>query len=87
MDESESFELRVMERVAAHAPVSFEELQRLLNGHTWNQLFAAMDRLSRRGALMIRRVDCGTYLLSLGPPHETGTDSPRKVSSGSARSA
>jgi predicted transcriptional regulator of viral defense system len=67
MKENEALDFSVVERVATHAPVSFEELQRLFKDHSWNQLFAATDRLSRKGALAVRRVDRGTYLISLGP--------------------
>ena len=67
MRDSDALDCSVMERVARHAPVSFEELQRLLKDYTWNQLFAAADRLSRNGSLLIRRIDRCTDLISPGP--------------------
>lgn len=67
MEEQDAFEFSVMEQVSSRAPISFDELARLFKSHTWNRLFAATDRLSRDGALAIRRVDRGTYLISLGP--------------------
>lgn len=67
MSEQEAFEVRVIEQVAGHAPISLDDLHGLFGGHSWNRLFAAADRLSREGALAIRRVDRGTYVVSLGP--------------------
>ncbi len=67
MGEQEAFEFSVIEQVSSRAPISFDELAQLFKSHTWNQLFAATDRLSRDGALSVRRVDRGTYLISLGP--------------------
>jgi hypothetical protein len=66
--EQDAFDLVVVERIAQHQPVSFEDLQRLLHEPTWNRLFAAADRLSRRGVLIIRRLDRSTYMISLAPP-------------------
>ena len=65
--ERDAFELSLMERVATHAPVSLEALHLIFKDHSWNRLFAAMDRLSRTGVLAITRVDRETYLISLGP--------------------
>ncbi|HLZ32523.1 MAG TPA: hypothetical protein VKP13_00805 [Nitrospira sp.] len=62
-----AFETAILERVAAQAPVSLEDLQQLFRHDSWNRLFAAIGRLSRTGALAIRRVDRSTYLISPGP--------------------
>ncbi len=71
MTESDALEFAIVERVASHAPVSLEDLHRLFNQQSWNRLFAAIDSLSRRGFLTIRRVDRCTYLISLGPQFPT----------------
>jgi len=65
--ERDALDRSVIERVATHAPVSIEALHLIFKDHSWNQLFAAMDRLSRTGALAISRIDRETYLVSLGP--------------------
>lgn len=63
----DALEFTVLERVALQAPVSLEDLMTTCSGYTWNQLFAAVDALSRRGAITLRRIDRCTYLISLGP--------------------
>ncbi len=80
MREQEAFEFSVIEQVSSRAPISFDELAALFKSHTWNRLFAATDRLSREGALAIRRVDRGTYLISLGPRFSRRAHDPRAVS-------
>ncbi len=67
MPDSDALECAILERVAAHAPVSLEDLQQFFRHDGWNRLFATIDRLSRKGSLTIRRVDRCTYLISLGP--------------------
>ena len=39
----------------------------LLPQYTWNQLFAVVDRLSREGAIVIKRHGRFDYLVSLSP--------------------
>jgi len=73
MKEHEAFEFSIIERVAIHAPVSLDDLYELFRDHSWNQLFATIDRLSRKGSLAISRVDRQTYMISLGPQLSTGT--------------
>jgi hypothetical protein len=67
MTNSEALEFSVLERLSFCAPVSLEELLHILPGHSWNQLFAAIDGLSRRGAITLLRIDRCTYHISLGP--------------------
>jgi hypothetical protein len=70
MTNGEALECTVLERLSLQTPVSLEELLDILPGHSWNQLFAAIDSLSRRGAITLRRVDRCTYHISLGPQFE-----------------
>ena len=67
MTDSDALEFAILDRVAADAPVSLEDLQQIFGHDGWNRLFATIDRLSRMGLLTIRRVDRSTYLISLGP--------------------
>ena len=67
MTDREALELAILERVAAGALLSLEDLQQFFRHHSWNRLFAAVDKLSRKGSLAIRRIDRCTYLISLGP--------------------
>lgn len=71
MTDCDALELAILERVAAGAPLSFEDLQQFLRHHSWNRLFAAVDQLSRKGSLAIRRIDRCTYHISLGPQFAT----------------
>lgn len=80
MREQDAFEFSVVERVAGHEPITFDELARLFTAHSWNRVFAATDRLSRDGALAIRCVDRGTYLISLGPRFSTPAQDTRASS-------
>jgi hypothetical protein len=47
-------------------PCKFDELIYALPGYTWNQVFAAVDRLSREGGLTLQRSSPFGYLVSLG---------------------
>jgi hypothetical protein len=67
MADRDALELAILERVAAGAPLSLEDLQQFLFHHSWNRLFATVDQLSRKGSLAIRRIDRCTYHISLGP--------------------
>lgn len=49
MTEVEELAFRVLERVSLHGPLQLEELGKLLLACTWNQMFAAVDRLSWEG--------------------------------------
>lgn len=83
MTSREAFEFAVLERISLRAPVNLEELLQVLPGHTWNQLFAAIDSLSRREAITLRRINHSTYHIFLGPQFERGraTSSARNASS------
>lgn len=83
MSNGEALECAVIERLSLREPVSLEELLQFLPGHSWNQLFAVIDGLSRRGRITLRRVDRCTYHISLSPQFETGraTSSANETSS------
>ncbi len=57
MTESDAVAFGVLERVSIHGPVQLEDLGRLLPHYTWNQMFAAVDRLSREGRLELQHPD------------------------------
>ena len=46
---------------------TLEELNERLPCYSWNQVFAVVDRLSREGAVTLRRPDSFNYVLSLTP--------------------
>lgn len=46
---------------------TFDELARRLPTYSWAQVFEAVDRLSRKGALTLRRARCFGYVVSIGP--------------------
>ena len=52
--------------------MNIEDLRLLLPGCTWNQLFSAIDHLSREGKVALHRGDRCTYVLSLGPQSTAG---------------
>lgn len=56
---------KVLERVSLHGPIQLEELGALLPACTWNQMFAAVDWLSREGRLEIQHPDRCTYVVRL----------------------
>ena len=71
MTETDALDFAILEQVASHAPLNLEDLRQLFRQQSWNRLFNAIDRLSRRRALTIRRIDRSTYLISLGPRFST----------------
>jgi hypothetical protein len=46
---------------------TLEELNERLPYSSWNQVFSAVDRLSRAGAVTLQRPDSSDYILSLAP--------------------
>jgi hypothetical protein len=78
MTEAEALTFRVLEHVSLHGPIQLEELGTLLPSCTWNQMFAAVDRLSREGRLEIHHPDRCTYVVRLRTPsRDHGKASPR----------
>jgi hypothetical protein len=50
---------------------TFDELVQRLPAYSWAQVFAAVDRLSRKGTLTISRTRCFGYIVSIGPSPPT----------------
>ena len=46
-------------------PCAFDDLARSLREYSWNQVFAAVDRLSRQGRLALRRPGRFGFVVSL----------------------
>jgi hypothetical protein len=62
----EAVESAIFQEVA-WGPLKFEDLMNKLPAYGWNQIFAAVDRLSRENLLSLRRMDRNTYWVALGP--------------------
>jgi hypothetical protein len=55
----------VLSMLQEHGVCSIDELGALLPGANWSQLFLAIDGLSRDGAIGLRSVGDGEYLLNV----------------------
>jgi hypothetical protein len=66
----EAVESAIFQEVAWQGPLTFEDLMNKLPAYSWNQVFAAVDRLSRENRLSLKRVDRNTYVVGLGPRWE-----------------
>jgi len=66
----EAVESAIFQEVAWRGPLKFEDLMDRLPAYGWNQVFAAVDRLSRDNRLSLKRVDRNTYVVRLGPRWE-----------------
>jgi hypothetical protein len=71
MTDLDSLEVAILEGVTTRTSMNLEDLQQFFRHHSWNQLFGAVDQLSRKGSLAIRRIDRCTCLVSLGPKFAT----------------
>ncbi len=63
-DALESAILLVLARVGT---CTLEELNERVPYYSWNQVFAAVDRLDRAGTVTLQRPDSSDYRLSLAP--------------------
>lgn len=68
MATADHVESALLAHLSHHSAVSLDQLPAICPDHTWNQLFAAVDRLSRRNAISLRRIDRHTYLITLASP-------------------
>lgn len=50
--------------------LSLDALTQRLSSYTWNQVFVAVDTLTREGILTLRRADRLTYQVSLSLSHD-----------------
>ena len=62
----EDVESAILETLERGGPCSLDELYQALSDYSWNQVFAAVDRLSRNGRLLLRRPGRFDYQVSIG---------------------
>ncbi len=74
-----SAEQSLVNALGTRGTATLDELVDALPQHTWNQIFLAVDRLSRNGTLTIRHVGRLRYLLTLASSPE-----PRKLQTDAA---
>ncbi|MGA6826169.1 hypothetical protein ACO9S2_01025 [Nitrospira sp. NS4] len=67
MAQAYSIESAIHEQLARVGTCSLDELVDLLPGYSWNQVFDAVDRLTREGTLSFQHPGPFLYLLSLAP--------------------
>ena len=58
----------IKQELEQNGPCTLETLARKLATCTWNQMFMAIDRLSREGAITLRPYSRFQYLASLASP-------------------
>ena len=65
-----SVDSAIFHEVTSLVSCTIDELVQRLPTYSWAQVFAAVDRLSRRGTLMLSRTSRFGYVLSVGsdPP-------------------
>ena len=68
MAHTDEIEMAILNELNRRGSCPLEELARRLPGCGWNQLFAAVDRLSRKGILALRRPTPLDYLVAVGSP-------------------
>jgi hypothetical protein len=61
----------ICHEVTSLVSCTFDELVRRLPVYSWAQVFSAVDRLSRQGALTVSRTRCFGYVISVGPSPPT----------------
>lgn len=61
----------ICHEVTSLAPCTFDELVHRLPAYSWAQVFAAVDRLSRQGTLILSRTRGFGYVVSIGPAPPT----------------
>jgi hypothetical protein len=67
MLQTDSLESAIRQILAQVGTCTLEELNDRLPYSSWNQVFAAVDRLNREGAVTLQRPDSSAYILSLAP--------------------
>ncbi len=65
MDEAVVIASEVLREIERQAPCTLDELIRALPAYSWNQVFLAVDDLTRRNVLMIHRGARSDYLITL----------------------
>lgn len=62
----------IIRELEQHGPCTIETLTTTLPSCSWNQLFMAIDTLSREGALLLQLQARSQYLVSLASPRTDG---------------
>ena len=62
-----SFESAILQELAQVVTCSLEELKERLPYYSWNQVFSAVDRLTRAGTVALQRSNSSDNMLSLAP--------------------
>ena len=78
MAQAYSIESAIRQQLARVGTCSLDDLAAQLPGYSWAQVFSAVDRLTREGALSLTHPGPFHYLLSLAPEQsvETGDMTP-----------
>jgi hypothetical protein len=63
-----SVEDAVVEALESIGPYSMDDLVSQLPSHGWSEVFVAVDRMSRDGRLVLRRIPGSGYQVSLPSP-------------------
>ena len=66
MVQCKDVESAILETLERRGPCSLDELYQALSDYSWNQVFAAVDRLSRNGRLLLCRAGRFDYQVSIG---------------------
>lgn len=69
MLQTDSLESAIRRELGRIGRCSLEELNERLPYYSWNQMFAAVDRLNREGIVTLQRPGSLDYLISLAPAH------------------
>lgn len=67
MLQTDDLESAIRQELARVGTCTLEELNERLPCSSWNQVFAAVDQLSRAGTVTLLRPDSSDYILSLAP--------------------
>ena len=67
MLQTDALESAIHQELARAGACTLEELNERLPYSSWNQVFAAVDRLSRAGTVTLQRPNSSDYILSLAP--------------------
>jgi hypothetical protein len=67
MLQTDTLESSIRQELARIGTSTLEELTERLPSFSWNQVFTAVDRLSREGPVTLQRPDSSDYILSLAP--------------------
>ena len=67
MLQTDTLESAIRQELARVGTGTLEELNERLPYYSWNQVFTAVDRLSREGIVTLQRPDSSDYILSLAP--------------------